>query len=166
MKHGLVISDAGPIFSLAIVDELAVLNALFETVYIPQAVWEELTRDKTTKHYNLIVGFFQNSVREISGFNELIFIMDYGESEAVLLYKELNADFLLIDDKKARDIAENFGIECIGTIGILSSAKDRGIINELKPLFEIFLENKRFYSLKLLNAILRKHGEEEIKLKG
>ena len=35
----------------------------------------------------------------ISGFNELSFLMDYGESESVILYKEMDADFLLIDDK-------------------------------------------------------------------
>jgi hypothetical protein len=29
---------------------------------------------------------------KIKGFNELTFVMDYGESESVILYKELNAD--------------------------------------------------------------------------
>jgi predicted nucleic acid-binding protein len=89
--------------------------------------------------------------------------MDYGESEAVILYKELKANYLLIDDKKARDIAENFGIQCIGTIGILSIARERKMIDELKTLFEVFLQNKRYYSLKLLNAILKIHDEEAIK---
>jgi len=88
--------------------------------------------------------------------------MDYGESEAVKLYKELSADFLLIDDKKARKLAENFDIKCIGTIGILSIAKEKGIIKELHPLFETFLMNKRFYSINLLNSILKKYGEQEI----
>lgn len=166
MKNGLVISDSGPVFSLAIVDKLSILSDLFDEIYIPKAVWEELTRDKTTDHYQRIVEYFEGKVKEVSGFNELTFTMDYGESESVLLFKELNADYLLIDDKKARDIAENFGIQCIGTIGILSAARDKGIIKELRPLFQSFIGNKRYYSLKLLNAILKKHGEEEIKLEG
>lgn len=111
MKNGLVISDSGPIFSLAIIDKLEILNALFNDVYIPEAVWEELTRDKTIGHYPRIVEYFEDKVKKISGFNELTFVMDYGESESVILYKELNADYLLIDDKKARNIAENFGIQ-------------------------------------------------------
>jgi uncharacterized protein len=74
----------------------------------------------------------------------------------------MQADFLLIDDKKVRSIAENFGVNCIGVIGLLAVAKDRGLIKELKPLFETFLWNKRFYSLELLNAILIKAGEERI----
>ena len=74
----------------------------------------------------------------------------------------LEPDFLLIDDKKARRIAENFEINCIGTIGLLSIARDKGIIPELRPLFEIFLQNKRFYSVSLLNTILAKHNETSI----
>lgn len=100
---------------------------------------------------------------KIKGFNELTFIMDYGESESVILYRELGADFLLIDDKKARTIAENFDINCIGTLGVLSTAKDRGLVKELRPIFEIFLENDRYYSIKLLNSLLAKHGELKIK---
>lgn len=162
MNRGLAISDSGPIFSLVIIDKLEVLNGLFDEVFIPKAVWEELTRDKTTNHYQKIVDFFEDKVKEISAFNELTFVMDYGESESVILYKELNADYLLIDDKKARKIAENFEIQCIGTIGILSIAKEKGMVDNLKPLFESFLKNNRYYSLNLLNTILRKYNEEEI----
>jgi uncharacterized protein len=80
----------------------------------------------------------------------------------LILYEELHADFLLIDDKKARKIAENFDINCIGIIGLLSIAKDKGLIGDLKPIFETFLQNKRFYSIDLLNAILTTKGEEII----
>jgi len=162
MKNGLIISDAGPIFSLAIIDRLNILNSLFDEVYIPKAVWDELTRDQNTSIYSIIVEFFNDKVKEISGFNELTFIMDYGESEAVKLYTELQADYLLIDDKKARTLAENLNIQCIGTIGILSTAKEKGLIDNLKPLFESFLANKRYYSINLLNMVLEKHGEEKI----
>lgn len=165
MKKGLVVSDSGPVFSLAIIDKLWVLDSLFEEIFIPKAVWLELTKDKSSEHYPKINEYFQNKVKEISGFNELTFIMDFGESESVLLFKELNADYLLIDDKKARDIAENLGIQCIGTIGVLSIAKERGLIKELRPLFESFLQKKRFYSLKLLNGILLKYDEREIEIR-
>jgi hypothetical protein len=159
MKNGIIISDTGPIFSLALIDKLDLLNSLFDEVYIPKAVWEELARDENTTTFRLIYDFFKDKIVEISGFNELIFIMDYGESEAITLYKEVDASFLLIDDRKARKIAESLGIQCIGTIGLLSNAKDKKLISELKPLFEIFLNNKRYYSKKILNMILAHHGE-------
>ncbi len=165
MKNGLVIADSGPIFSLAIIDKLEILNLLFDSIKIPLAVWEEITLNKTTEQYQKIQSFFQNKTQQIVGFNELSFLMDYGESESVILYRELQADFLLIDDKKARKIAENFGLNCIGTIGLLAVAKDKKIISELRPLFKIFLENKRFYSIKLLNVILADHKEKKINYK-
>ena len=165
MKKGLVIADSGPIFSLAVIDKLEILNILFDSIRIPYAVWEEITLNKTTEQYQKIHSFFQDKTQQIAGFNELAFVMDYGESESVILYKELQADFLLIDDKKARRIAENFGINCIGTIGLLSVARDEKIILELRPLFEIFLQNKRYYSITLLNTILTKHKERRINYK-
>lgn len=110
-----------------------------------------------------IESFFKTKVQTISGFNDLSFIMDYGESESVILYKEINANFLLIDDKKARKIAENFKINCIGTLGLLIIAKNKGIILQLKPLFMELLKNHRFYSISILNLLLLKNGETEIK---
>jgi predicted nucleic acid-binding protein len=162
MKKGLVIADSGPIFSLALIEELKILHHLFNEIRIPKAVWEEITSDKTTKFYKNIFDFFESKVTKIAGFNDLTFLMDYGESESLILYKELNADFLLIDDKKARSIAENFNIHCIGTLGLLSTAKTKGLIKELRPYFIVLLKNNRYYSIKLLNVLLEKHNEQKI----
>jgi predicted nucleic acid-binding protein len=163
MKNGIVIADSGSIFSLAVIGKLEILSALFNSIRIPSAVWEEITLNKKTELYQIIHLFFQDKIQKITGFNELTFLMDYGESESVILYKELQADFLLIDDKKARKIAESLGINCIGTIGLLSVAKEKKIILELKPLFDTLLQNKRYYSVELLNTILVRHKESTIK---
>jgi len=160
MSNGLVIADAGPILSLALVDKLSVLDKLFDDIRISKAVWEEISSDDTKPFHARIVSFFQNKVETIKGRNDLTFIMDYGESESVILYKELDADFLLIDDKKARNIFENYNINCVGTIGILIKAKEFGIIDSLKPIFTSFLNNKRFYSIELLNTVLINNLEQ------
>jgi predicted nucleic acid-binding protein len=165
MKNGLVIADAGPIFSLAIIDKLEILNSLFDEIKISNAVWEEITLKKNTDYYKIIESFFKSKVLKISSFNELTFIMDYGESESIILYKELNAKFLLIDDKKARTIAENFNIECIGTLGLLSTAKSKGHLDNLRPLFVKFIQNNRYYSIRLLNKLLDNHKEQWITYK-
>jgi len=165
MKNGLVIADSGPIFSLAILDNLDLLNQIFDEIKIPKAVWDEVSLDKTTKFYNKINAFFKPKVKKIKSFNELTFVMDYGESESVVLYKELNANFLLVDDKKARNIAENLGVNCIGTLGVLSVAKNKGLINELRPKFKTLIENNRHYSIKLLNNLLERDNELKIKHK-
>lgn len=162
MNKDLVVSGASPIFSLAVIGQLTLLSHLFKEVYIANAVWEEVTLDETTSYHQAIVDFFKDKVRIISSFNELTFVMDYGESESVMLYKELDADYLLIDDMKARKLAEHLGLYCIGTLGILLLAKERGLIGPLKPIFEIFLANKRYYSIPLLNSLLERNGEDPI----
>ena len=67
MKNGLVIADAGPIFSLAIINKLDVLSELFEDVRIPQAVWVEITTDKTRPFYQKIHSFFKDKICQITG---------------------------------------------------------------------------------------------------
>ena len=63
MKNGLVISDAGPIFSLASINRLNLLNEIFEGVFIPEAVWIELTRDQESSYYELIINYFEGKVK-------------------------------------------------------------------------------------------------------
>jgi len=162
MKNGLVIADSGPIFSLALVDELNLLNSFFDSIKISQAVWDEISSHDSKPFHQRICHYFIDKVEQIKGINDLTFVMDYGESQSVILYKELKADFLLIDDKKARSFAENFGINCIGTIGLLSISKDKGLIGNLKPIFDEFIKNKRYYSIDLLNAVLTQKGESKI----
>ncbi len=159
MKHGIVVADSGPLFSLALISRLDILNALFDEVKIPPAVWNELIFDRSKPDYWQLYNFFNSKVNPVTGVNELAFVMDYGESESVLLYKELNAHFLLIDDRKARKIAESMKVNCIGLIGLLSIAKDKDLIGPLRPVFEKLLQNKRYYSKELLNTILLAHGE-------
>jgi predicted nucleic acid-binding protein len=154
-----IVLDTGPVISLAVIDKLELLTQLFTEIAIPTAVWEELRRSDFFNDFPRIKSFFERRVKKINSFNELILITDYGESESMLLYKELEADFLVIDDKKARAIAEELGINCIGTLAILIKAKEKGFITTLKPVFESPIQNNRYYSRSVVNAILSKHNE-------
>jgi predicted nucleic acid-binding protein len=48
----------------------------------------------------------------------LLYLLDQGESEAIVLAKSKNLP-LIIDEKKGRKIASNMGIQIIGLLGIL-----------------------------------------------
>lgn len=62
---------------------------------------------------------------------------DAGETEAMVLYKQIAADKLLIDDKRGRNVAKLNQISTIGSLGVLLAAKQKGLIHEIAPLLSI-----------------------------
>lgn len=86
MKNGLLIADSDPLFSLALIDKLNILDQLFDDVKIPRAVWDEITFDNTKQYFIKLTNYMKNKIQQIEGSNELTFVMDYGESEAIVLY--------------------------------------------------------------------------------
>jgi predicted nucleic acid-binding protein len=82
-----------------------------------------------------------------------------GETEAILLYEQIHADKLLIEDNDARLYAETRGIRCTGALGILVEAKKKNFIPALRPLFVELLSKRRFFTRQLLNTILALSNE-------
>jgi hypothetical protein len=82
-----------------------------------------------------------------------------GEIEAMALYKQLAADALLIDDRRARVIAEHNHIQCVGALGLLLVAKKRGKINAVAPHVQKLRQSSIFYGDDLLDKVLELAGE-------
>lgn len=55
--------------------------------------------------------------------------MDLGEREAIALAHSLNADLLLIDESSGRAEARRRGLRVTGTLGILLTAAENGLID-------------------------------------
>jgi len=157
-----IVSDTSPVISLVSIDRLDILEKLFKKIIIPRAVWNEFTAFENEVETDKLKRFFSERVADISQNNNLLPIMDLGESEAIILYNEIKADFLIIDDLKARQIAEELGVNCVGTLGILFKAKEKGLIKELRTLFIKLIENNRYYSKIILNKLLDLSAEKRI----
>ena len=158
----IVIADTGALISLGLVGKVDLIEKVFGDYYIANAVWEELLAYKNNAFDDDMLVELEKRVVKIRSKNHLLVIMDYGESESVILYDELGADYLLIDDNKARILAESFNVNCIGSVGLLFKAKEKGLLKELRPILLKLLENERFFSIKLLNMILFRAGEKLI----
>jgi predicted nucleic acid-binding protein len=154
----LVVADSGPVISLAVIGKLYLLETLYGEAYISEAVWQEVSR--YIGPFNISqVRILERKVKKLTGANPFAGLMDSGEAEAAALYFELKADYLIIDDRVARRIAETYGIQCLGTLAVLAKARELNLISALRPLFLDLLSYNRYYKKHLLNSILVDYGE-------
>ncbi|MCL6589778.1 MAG: DUF3368 domain-containing protein [Firmicutes bacterium] len=82
-----------------------------------------------------------------------------GELEVIVGAKELNADYLLLDEKTARNFAETLSLEPTGLIGTLLLAKASGRIHEVKSYLDLLIENNYRISKHIYWQILSEQGE-------
>ena len=132
-----VVSDTTAITTLLKAEQHWLLLDLYGRVLVPQAVWDEL------KEFHLQLPEFvelhplRTPIQRLTGTESL----GRGEAEALLLAKELNAQLLLTDDRKARFAARRLHIPCIGLLGMIVYAKRLGKISTVREMLNL-LEKK------------------------
>lgn len=164
----IVISDTTPIISLMKAGCLDLLKQLYGRVLVPEAVYRELTTNpfymkeaallKEVDYIAVIVVENMESVhvlRSVTG-------LDAGESEALIMYDEQNADLLLMDEHKGRSVAKQLKVRHIGTAGILMLAYDQGVIDrkKVKECLDIMLANNIRLDKKICNVVMQHIGME------
>lgn len=111
----MIVSDSTTLIILLDLDKLEYLSNLFSTVTIPQTVYEEVT----SKNQSILPPFIKVlKVEKNELLDDLLLLLDKGESEAIVLAKQRQWP-LIIDEKKGRKIASNLQIEIIGLLGII-----------------------------------------------
>jgi predicted nucleic acid-binding protein len=75
--------------------------------------------------------------------------VDKGEASALALSLEMPGSTVILDDYRARKVAEKLKINYTGTIGVIIRAKIKGIIPSIKPL----LHNIKQTNFRLTNEV-------------
>ncbi|MCB9088171.1 MAG: DUF3368 domain-containing protein [Calditrichae bacterium] len=147
-----IISDSTCLIALDRIGQLTLLKQLFEQIYVPTAVHREFG-----KKVNWIK---VTSVHNPIAIKTLMIQIDAGESEVIALALEMQDCVAILDDKKARRIAQDIGLKITGTVGLLLKAKKDGLIDKIKPLLNQlndagFHVGERLYqnALRLANEI-------------
>ena len=135
MSQNLIITDSGCLIALERIDRLDILSSLFGEVWIPPAVSQEFGR--SLSWLKVVVPKDQGMV------TALRLSVDDGEAEAIALAYEYQCR-LIVDDLQARKVAQRLGLQITGTVGILITAKKRGIIDSVKGTIDS-LEFVGFY---------------------
>jgi uncharacterized protein len=85
----------------------------------------------------------------------IIGIADKGETQAMQLYLQLEADNLLIDDKHGKKIAMRNKINTIDSLTVLIIAKQQNLIPAIKPHIEMISNSNVFIADVVLDTALR-----------
>lgn len=163
-----VISNTSPIIGLLSVNRLHLLSDMFDEVIIPRAVHDELFHpahisdtnadelcyfmdDKAISVYTVINS---NAVEHLLG------RLHRGELEVIIGAKELGIELAVIDEIAARKLADQFMLNTIGILGIMSLAKKRGLIDSVKPEIDALRKNGYRISERLYLETLSSNGEQ------
>ena len=160
----IVVSDTTPLISLMKVGHLELLKMYFGEVQIPTAVFTELTVDPRfedeAKQIEQCPFIHVVKVQDCKSVDLLCRAtgLDIGESEAIVLSDDMQADLLLMDEAKGRDVAEQMGIKIMGTIGLLMASYQNGNISadEIKKCIEILRDSGRHIGEKYLRMLLER----------
>lgn len=140
-----IVSNSTPLIALSRINELELLHSIFGSILIPDAVFDEVVLEGGGKAGVMEVAnapwIIKMEVQNVLAVSMLQMDLDAGEAEAVVLAKELGADFLLLDEKKARRVARNLEIKHMGTVGILGLAATKGLISNIDDIFDKLEQN-------------------------
>lgn len=164
---GIVIADASPLIGLAKIERLSLLQDLYQEVWIPPAVYEELKPDAKRAGSQKLKQALDTGWLKVANKNqfsaeiyqELSQILDPGESEAIALAEILNARFLLIDERRGREIAKHRGIVIAGTGAILLAAKQHNYINSVRAELDALRNIGYRLSDSLVQTLIKLAGE-------
>ncbi len=146
MSRSVVIADSSCLIALDNIGELELLPKLFTKIFITLEVSTEYGKP-LPKWIEIRTGSRANNQIE------KLKILDAGEASSIALALDSTDSLLIIDEKKGRRIAEEMGIEIIGTVGIILEANAAGLI-ELSGTIVERLESANFRISKALRSKL------------
>jgi predicted nucleic acid-binding protein len=145
-----IISDASCLIGLSNIGKLDILSKLYSKVIIPPAVEREYGNH--VPFTEVIRPSDNDLVRSLGLF------LGAGESEAIALALEWSAAIIL-DDKKARSVAEGMGLRPVGTVGILLLAKRERLIQSLTQTIDELEKNGFYVSASVKQQAIKLAGE-------
>jgi predicted nucleic acid-binding protein len=152
-----VVSDAGPLHYLILIERQDLLQKLFGKVRVPSVVRDELTRSTTPAAVRLWMSFPPEWIKISIGdpAHTNIRGLDPGESAAIRLATEIKADLVLVDDLAARRAARLLNFRIAGTLSILEEAARRGLVDLSDAIQKLKRTNFHITEHLLQEALLR-----------
>ncbi len=150
--HKTIISDTSCFIILKNIDELELLHKVYGQIVTTLEIATEF--DEILPEWVEIA-----TVKDKYRQQLLEMQIDRGESSAIALALETPGCTIILDDYKARKIADKLGLIFTGTIGVIIKAKLKGIIPSIKPIFEKIKQTDFRLSPEIELQALKEAGE-------
>ncbi len=148
-----IISDTSCLIILTKIGELDLLRQLYKTVTITQDILLEYGE-------NLPDWIEVQQVKDNYRQQLLEMQIGKGEASAIALALETADNIVILDDWKARKVAERLGLSVTGTLGVIIKAKNSGIIPTIKPYLNKIRETNFRISDELEQIALKEANEK------
>ncbi|SRR5258706_2838883 len=148
----IVISDTSCLVVLDKINELELLQKIYSEVITTPEVKSEF-RNPLPNWIKI------QSPKNIALQDELESKVDKGEASAIALGVETSDCVVILDDLKARKVAESLRLNFTGTLGLLVKAKEVGIISAVRPLLIKLHSVGLRFSKEVEREILNQSGE-------
>ena len=163
----MVVADSSVLITLSAIEELDLLRKMFTRICIPEAVWREVVvtgeGEPGAKEVNRASWIETGKIENTLLAHALQETLDQGESEAIVLAIEQKSELILLDEKPAREQALYFGLQPLGTIGVLVWGTQNKHLSALKPVLDQLIHEGDFrLSNKLYEKDLAELGEQII----
>ncbi|NJM89268.1 MAG: DUF3368 domain-containing protein [Hydrococcus sp. RU_2_2] len=156
----IVVSDTSALCYLILIGEIEILPQLFGQILIPRAVAQELNAEgapMTLIHWIVQPPDWLEIRLVTSVADSRLLELHQGEREAILLAEEIGADLVILDEKAARNVAKERGLNLTGLLGILEMATIQKLID--LPTVVERLQNTSFRaSPSFLKSLLDRHS--------
>jgi predicted nucleic acid-binding protein len=159
----IAVADASFLIGLCLISQWRLLTQVVERLYIAPAVWEEVVvrgQDRPGAQEMGQAGFIEKRpVKNRQSVEMLKVFLGTGEAESLVLAQEVGCSVVFVDDLKARKAAQEAGFQIVGVAGFLLTSKQKGIIQEIRPLLETLQQRGFRLSRTLVETVLREAGE-------
>lgn len=143
-----IISNTSCLIVLDNIGMLDILKELYGKIYITQEVSEEF--GKNTPDWIKVKNLSDNKY-----LNLMKNFVDLGEASTITLSVEMEDNKVILDDLKARKLAQKLNIDITGTIGVLIKARQRDIIDSSSSVLNKLQDEGFRISKELENELLK-----------
>ncbi|MFP4134637.1 MAG: DUF3368 domain-containing protein [Halothece sp.] len=142
----IVVADTSPICYLILMGRVDLLSSLFGSIYIPQAVYEELNHQKSpqaVKEWAACLPKWVNVMPSTGISISSLSHLHKGEYEVITLAEKMKADIVIIDEKAGRNSAKERNIKVTGLVGMMKIASSKGLVDVNVMIEELKATNFR-----------------------